>query len=303
VHRRSLLICALAVTALLALVGCETDIANVAGSGDGAPIETPNGIDPTEPNVQATTQTIDFAAIRTVRIDLPTARVTLSQTSGENTASIAVREIIVKQGLSARAMEGLLLDSELIVEPSFVDEARLNVTARIADGLTPSEMVFDIRMNIPRSANVEVLIGNGPVAVSGLTGNLEIHTANGEVSLDNVVGNVNARTTNRPLTLLDVTGNIQAETSGADLTVRLAPAVDAVIALNNTDGAIRMRIAKTAAAALDLISTDGTVAAELAGFTVTDVTTSSGLLRATLNGGGGQIEAATSNEIIEFVGF
>lgn len=291
---------ALAFAALICVLvfwgtACETAI-----QGDQLP--APDGIDPRNPNVERSTNVVDFTGIRTVRLELPTGRVNISQEAGGNTASVQVTEIIVKQGIGNDLLEQYLIESEVTTERAFVDDARLDIEATVAEGLTNEDIVFDIRLVVPAGASLEVLVDQGPVEVSEITGNVEVRTHDGTIDVDGVAGNVVAETTNHSVTIMDVTGNVQAKTTGADLTMQLVPPANGQISAETTTGTIHLTLSKATAASLRLNSTEGGVSANLSGFNVTDISTGKGFLQGILNGGGGQIEVTTISGEIQFVG-
>ena len=268
----------------------------------GAQLPAPDGIDPTNPNIERSTDPVDFAGIRTIRIELPTARVQLTQAGEGAKGSLQVTEIIVKEGLGHDVLEQFLLGSEVIAERSFVDDARLDVEATLAEGLADTDIVFDVRLVLPGAANVEIIVGNGPIEIDGLTGNVEITTQNGKIDVDGVRGNVVAQSTNRSIEISDVSGNVKASTTDADIELRLASAESSRISAETTSGAIRLTIGKTATASLSLNSEEGSVSANLSGFQVTEISIGDGFLQGILNGGGGQIEAKTVSGEIAFFG-
>lgn len=291
---------ALALVLLLILgPSCDTAMQNEL---PGAQLPAPDGIDPANPNVERSTRVVDFAGIRTIRIELPTARVNVSQAGEGVKGSLQITEIIVKEGLGYDVLEQFLLGSTVNAERSFVDDARLDVEAALAEGLADTDIVFDVRLVVPGAANVEILVGNGPVEITGLTGNVEIRTQNGKIDVDGVTGNVVAQTTNRSIDVSNVSGNVKAKTTDADIEMRLASAGTSRIAAETTSGSIRLTISKTAAASLSLNSVEGSVAANLSGFQVTEILTGDGFLEGILNGGGGQIEADSLSGEIEFFG-
>lgn len=289
---------------LSAIAACDTSVQiTVPGSQESATFPAPDGIDPTDPCVERSTTLADFDGIETIRLEIPTGRVTVSQSGGSSGASLKVTEIIVIEGLGHEALAGLHTDSTVTTERSFVDSARLDIEATVATGLADEDVVFDVRLVIPKGANVEVFLGNGPVEVSDVNGNVEIHTANGAVTVDHVNGNVAAHTSNRDIQAINVVGNVQAETAEADITMRLAPPLDGEISATTTNGDISLTIAKTTAANMSLLATDGIVTANLSAFDVSSVATASGLLAGVLNGGGsGRIEARTTSGEITFTG-
>ncbi len=268
----------------------------------GVQFPAPEAINPDRPNIEQSTKLVDFTGIDTVRLELPTARVRVSQTAGEETAFIQVTEIILRGGLFNDQLEQFLDDSGVTARRSFVDDSRLDIEATVAEGLADTDIVFDLHLVVPAGASLEILVANGPVEVAALTGNVEIHTFLGQVDIDGVDGNVVVETTEEPVSVLDVTGDVWARTTVSDVTLRLAPPPDGQVYAETTTGDINLTLSKTTAASVRLNSDEGQVSANLNGFQITNISTGSGFLEGVLNGGGGQIEARTTTGQIIFAG-
>lgn len=286
----------------MAGTGCEGVMPGSLLNTDGVTVPAPDGIDPNNPNIERSTQTIDFSNIATLRIELPTGRVSITQSATAENATLQVTEIIVKEGLGHDLLEEHLTQSIVTAERSFVDPERLDIEATVAEDLADTDIVFDLRLVVPRGANVEILVGNGPVEINELTGNVEIHTDNGAIDVNGVDGSVVAETTHRSVTVMDATGNVKALTTDADVTMRLTPPGEGQISAETTTGRIRLTVAQETAARLLLTTVEGVVAADLKGFNVRDVATGEGFLEGILNGGGGRIEARSTSGRIEFSG-
>lgn len=285
----------------LAVAGCDVFVSsNVDQAAQLAP---PDGIDPRNPNTERSTSSVDFNGVRTIRIEIPTGRVSISQVPGGGQASLKVTKVIVAQGLSNEAFAEKLTGSSVTAERSFVDETRLDIEATVAPGLADTNIAFDIRLVIPSGANIEVLLANGQVEVADIVGNIEIHTANGAVTATNLAGNLVAQTTMREITVADVIGNVRVQTTEADVSLRLAPSSTGIVSATTSKGTIYLAIAQATAASLSLSAPDGTVTANLGGFMVSSLSTGNGFLSGVLNGGGGQIEATAPEGEIEFLGF
>ena len=282
------------------LVGCGTEPTSYLDTG--ANLNIPDGIDPGNPKIERTTYSIDFAGLRIIRVDIPTGRVSISQ-SLDGSSLLRVTETIISDGASRETMAKQLGESSVKAQRSFVDSSRLDLKADLSADLSGSEIAFDIRLVIPFGVNVEIFAENAPVEIIDLVGNVEIQTGNGAVTLDNIVGSVVARTSNRPIQARSISGNVQLTTTEAAVSVRLEPAPGSAVTISTSNAAIQLGISRLTNAAFDLNSTGGVISADLTGFTVADVTTGAGFLRGLLNGGGGRIEARTSNAAIEFVGF
>ena len=285
----------------VAQAACDT-ASMVSALPSEAAFEAPDGIDPRSPNVERTTRLIDFDNIRTVRLELPVGRVSVTQAPGDARATMQVTEIITREGLPVEALTDLLNKTGLTAERAFVDQQRLDIDARIASELDETEVLFDVRLTIPVNANIEVLVNNGPVGVSDLTGNVEVRTDNGEVDITSVNGNIIAQTSSRSITIADVTGDVLAETTDADIDLQLTPGANGRISAETTTGAIFLMVPKTTSASVMLISDEGSVAADLNGFDVTNISTRAGFLQGNLNGGGGAIEARSVAGEISFLG-
>jgi DUF4097 and DUF4098 domain-containing protein YvlB len=262
----------------------------------------PDGIDPRNPNTERTTSLVDFTGVRTIRVEIPTGSVSVSQSTESGQASLKVTEVILAKGLSNEALAEKLNGSAATAGRSFVDNTRLDIEATIAAGLADSDISFDVRLVIPSSANLEILLANGQVAVTNMSGNIEIRTANGPVTVSGIAGNLVAETTLASIDVADVTGNVQVETSAADVSLRLSPPAAGVLSAKTSEGVIRMSVAQATTASLSLSAPEGTITTNFTGFSISNLSTGDGFLTGVLNGGGGQIEAIAPKGSIEFVG-
>jgi hypothetical protein len=264
----------------------------------------PDGIDPATPTEERVTITLDASLIDSIRVEARTARVSISQQESifGSSVTIKVAKAITKAGLSRETLEALLKQTQVVVKPSFVNQTRLDVRMVPADGLTPTDIVFDILVILSGPLNAEVILGNGPVDVQGLQGNLEIRTATGAIFVDQVKGSLIAKTSEAAIEAREVLGSVQAETSGGEITLRLAPPPLASISAVTSDAPIRLSLPTSFAATLELQTEGGAVSADLAGFALSNVVFSGGRLTAVLNGGGGRVEARTRNADIDIGG-
>ncbi len=284
---------------VFAISGCD---AMPASLPVGANVTAPDGIDPQNPNIERSTKVVDFSNVRTIRLELPVGRVSVTQSDGQGTATLRVSEIITREGLSVERLTDFLNQTRVSAERAFVDDERLDIEASIAQELSDEDVLFDVRLVVPAGANLEVFVGNGPVEIVDLTGNVEIRTDNGAVEVSNVKGDVITKTTLRSVSITDVTGDVSANTTEADIDLRLDPGLNGRISASTTTGEIRLMVPKSTAARVMLLSENGTVTANLNGFAVTDISTSSGFLEGTLNGGGGAIELISLSGQISFLG-
>lgn len=290
--------CALILLVPNFLIGCGTAADT---GGDPAGLIIPDGIDPKNPRLERTTYAPDFAGVKLIRVDIPRGRVAISQ-SADGSSSLKVLETILPDGLSIEQMARQLTESFVTAERSFVDPTRLDIKVTLSPDIASNDISFDIRLITPVSVNVEIFAENAPVEIVSLIGNVEIQTGNGEIILDRITGHVVAGTTNQFIDARDIRGNLRVGTSNAEIVLQLVPEDGWTIAANTLNAPIRLTIGSAAKAALELTAVGGSISADLAGFVTTDVATGNGFLRAMLNGGGGRIEATTTNAPIVFVG-
>jgi len=96
---------------LLALSGSACNLI----IGTDLPTNAPaaDGIDPKSPNVERSTKVVDFTGIRTIRLELPTGRVSITQAGGNENASIKLTDIIVQGGFGNETLKELLTQYEV----------------------------------------------------------------------------------------------------------------------------------------------------------------------------------------------
>ncbi len=272
-------------------------------SGNPAPLPLANGIDPQQPNIERSSRTLDFSGVRTIRVELHTARLVIEQMdSAADEATLQVTEIITAGWLGKNDLENHLLATEVRAERSFVDNARLNVNAIISPGLQAKDVALDVKLTVPRGAGTEIYLTSGPVEIIRLAANVEIATADGAILVTEAAGNIVAKTTNHPVEIRDAKGNVDAVTSNADISIRAMPSIGSQVLARTVGGNARILVQQGFGAALKLIADDGAVSANLNGFTVSNIATAAGFLTAELNGGGGRVEALVENGDIEFAG-
>ncbi|GJQ27943.1 MAG: hypothetical protein HBSAPP02_29750 [Phycisphaerae bacterium] len=285
-------------------VGCGfVPLPGLGGSENPAPLPNVDGIDPRQPNIERSTRTLDFTGVRTIRVELHTARLVIEQVdSGTDEATLQVTEIITAGWLGKNDLENHLIATELRAERSFVDSARLNVTSIISQGLQPKDVAFDVKLTVPRGAGTEIYLTSGPVEILRLAANVEIATADGAILVTDAAGNIVAKTTNHPVEIRGARGNVDAVTSNADVSIRAMPSIGAQVLARTAGGNARVLVQQGFGAALKLVADGGAVSANLNGFAVSNIATAAGLLTAELNGGGGRIEALVEGGDIEFAG-
>lgn len=302
--RRALPVLALVSILFSLAAGCGfVPLPGPNGSENPAPLPLANGIDPQQPNIERSTRALDFSGVRTIRVELHTARLVIEQVdSATDEAAIQVTEIITAGWLGKNDLENHLLATEVRAERSFVDSARLNVNAVISPGLQPKDVALDVKLTVPRGAGTEIYLTSGPAEIIRLAANVEIATADGAILVTEAAGNIVAKTTNYPVEIRDAKGNVDVVTSNADVSIRAMPSIGSQVLARTIGGNARILVQQGFGAALKLITDDGAVSANLNGFTVSNIATAAGFLTAELNGGGGRVEALVENGDIEFAG-
>lgn len=291
------------VAILMAPVACTINLGALGGQDPGPAqgAEVPDGIDPNAFWVERRTNALDFSGVTTMRIDIPTGRVILTIENGAS-PMLKLTKTVLKPNQNKDQCADILNRSKLTTGRSFVDAARLEITAGVDRGISKTDVAFDVQLTLPTSVPTQIIMENGPVEAKGLVANLEIRTNNGAITLNNLIGNIVAETSKRPIEIVNVAGNIRAETSDADVVLRIAPPTGGTVFVTTVNGGIDLALAPTTNAALNLDAKGGTVAADLTAFRVSNLTTAADVLRCILNDGGGQIEARTTGGDIQLVG-
>lgn len=73
----------------------------------------------------------------------------------------------------------------------------------------------------PRNAELDIVAGNGPVAISDIAGRLNARVSNGPLSLKRVGGSVDVESKNGPVSFTGGSGNVSIASSNGPVTIRL----------------------------------------------------------------------------------
>ena len=195
--------------------------------------------------------------------------------------------------LSQAQAEGALddLQIELTLAESFPIQAFLSFNVPAETAYTYSA---DVEIVLP--GPLPLTIGNavGEVVVEGneeLT-NINVHVGNAYVR--DQVGDTLVTVNAGSVEIEAVGGNVDAQVATGDLLIEAAPAADGTLEATVDFGEITLRVPADFAASLLLMAELGTVETDLSDFAVSDLQVSQGEVSATLNGGGGAINADTS---------
>lgn len=144
---------------------------------------------------------------------------------------------------------------------------------------------------------VVVRTSNGQVKAARVQGDLDLETHNGKIEvLESRGGSVRATTSNGAIVAEETTGSVSLETRNGPITIRAAALPeDCRIEASTSNGRISMEVPSTARARVALRTSNGRVSADLPGASFTRLESDRERLEGILNGGGGSIEAETSN--------
>ncbi len=184
--------------------------------------------------------------------------------------------------------------------------ADVGVTIRTSNGNgTVTGSHGDVNIDTNNGAITATSIGgkvrastnNGGVTLRDVAGDVEVIDSNGPVDLRNVgQDSVTATTSNARIRATDTRGKLRLDTSNGPIDLHAGtPGASPDIRLATVNAAIQMELPVSLPADLALETTNAAVKADLDATTATQVRTSRGSLAATLNGGGGRVEAHTAN--------
>lgn len=145
-----------------------------------------------------------------------------------------------------------------------------------------------------------IRVTNGSVNVIDQAGNTDITTTNGSVELRATDGNIDVQSSNGSITIDSTSGNVEAQTENGSIDIDARPEDNGTISATVQLGSIEIRVPADFAADVDFEGGFGGIFTDLSEFTVTGLEETLNDLTATLNGGGGLIEADTSVGSISF---
>jgi len=159
-----------------------------------------------------------------------------------------------------------------------------------------------VRVNVPRKANVRIVTGDGHILVAGVAGNFDLHSGDGHIEADGISGSLRGQAgdgrihVNGRFEQLDLTtgdGSIEA-------TVLPGSHIASSWTIHTGDGHLNVRLPVNFAANLDMHTGDGHITLGL------PVTVSgragSNTIRGTLIGGGGLLTLRSGDGSIHLEG-
>ncbi len=152
------------------------------------------------------------------------------------------------------------------------------------------------------SGDVEVATSNGSIVVADVVGSAKLRSSNGRITLERVEAEtIVAKTSNGPIHAIDVSGSAEIETSNGSIELKTTSLPDSpTLKAKTKNGNIFMEVPSTVNAHLSLHTSNGRIHERLRDVEVTHNERSKRRIEATLTGGGGHIEARTSNGTITF---
>ena len=196
---------------------------------------------------------------------------------------VAVKKVQGGREVAKQAMKELQVQMQprnggLVVKTEYPEHEGIS---SFFDWLTGNDAQAQVRyeVTVPKTMNLDISNTNGGISVTDVAGKHDLDTTNGRIEATRCAGSLDARTTN---------GRIRAElvqvTRGED------------IRLSTTNGAITVALPASFAGVLDAGTTNGSIHTD---FPVTTTRGDNNRLHGTVNGGGAELRARTTNGSIE----
>ncbi|MGD8451700.1 MAG: DUF4097 family beta strand repeat-containing protein [Phycisphaerae bacterium] len=150
------------------------------------------------------------------------------------------------------------------------------------------------------AGRVDIRTSNGSVVARRVDGPVDAQSSNASITVEEVGGDCTLATTNGSITLRDVQGSVRARTSNASIGCDVQPPAGASVVLETSNGKVDVTLPETLAAELTLVTSNGKISTAFGNAQVNMREMGNKSVRATMNGGGGRVEARTSNGAITF---
>ena len=199
------------------------------------------------------------------------------------------------------------------------DEARPDtfvIELEYPEDLSDKSIGASFTIEIPAPCAADVKTSNGSIRVEQLLGPVALTTSNGRIEATSIDGDLRARSSNGRITAASVTGAVTLETSNGAVEVedvhdavdvqtsngRIEASVDPGqadhITLRTSNGAITLSLPSDLAAELALDTSNGRINVGLSRAELSVTEAERNHLHGTMNGGGCQVTARTSNGAI-----
>lgn len=185
---------------------------------------------------------------------------------------------------------------QVLVQPAPQSVLRIEALIPTDNTTTVSPDRVDFAIAIPAGAALDLTTSAGAILVIGNTAPVRARNTLGDISVTSTFGDVDIATGAGNLVLTDVTGNVAATTDNGRIDAQVSLPAFGTMTLTSGIGPINILVPTTTAAILTLNAGNGFVNANFTGFVVTNrQQVGVGNLAAILNGGGGGIIQATTN--------
>lgn len=279
---------------------------------------------------------LDFAGITQVRFESRSGAVDVDGDEGETDIDIHITKFARGRTDEEAEKNAASISVEVKREPP--DSPVLVVVVDVPRELRHRSAGAHLDVSIPPRVDLEIHTSNGRVDVKETEGTIDIDTGNGKVDLSSITGDIVAKSGNGSMVIEDVVGNAELRSSNGRITLERVEAERIVASTSNgsikarevsgstsfdtsngsieliftslpdspelkaetNNGSIYMEVPATVNARLVLHTSNGRIFERLGSAKVTDYEHSRRHIEATLNGGGGTIDARTSNGAITF---
>jgi DUF4097 and DUF4098 domain-containing protein YvlB len=179
--------------------------------------------------------------------------------------------------------------------------ARRHPGSRVGFRRNEPDVRFSATLTVPADVRLDLDTSGGPITVRGeRTADVKADTSGGPIALDTSRGALDLDTSGGPIRVGRAYGNLRADTSGGNITVDyVGPAADVVL-LDTSGGNIRVGVDREARLDVRASTSGGNVRVE--GLPFETETIRRNRADGRINGGGGQLSAATSGGDIDIHG-
>lgn len=283
-------------------------------------------------------RTLDFVGID--RVEVETRNGAVEVFCVRRAGGVAVGSTRHARGLSEEEARSYAESIRVEAERDPARPALLRITAQIPSGMGGRSPGCDFRLEMPPGADVLVRTANGNVVMEGVRGSIDAQTKNGKIHIDDVEGSVRVRTSNGTIRVATVRGDVDLQTSNGDVVIAHVEAGTISVGTSNgaieaeavsgsgeasfetsngsislrtgrlprspkvravtSNGSVTVEVPEDIGARVSLGTSNGRISRDFGGASVSDLEASRSRLEATLNGGGGEIRARTSNGKITF---
>jgi len=154
---------------------------------------------------------------------------------------------------------------------------------------------IDLEIRMPRTAKINVRVGDGNVQVKGLGGELDFTTGDGRLELEDVDGSLHAHTSDGSVRVSGRLDGLELRTSDGRVEVEARPGSQLRDAwdIRSSDGSVTLRIPGDLAADIELHTSDGSITTNIP--IAVEGSFRSHDIHGKMNGGGNRLTIHTSD--------